>query len=181
MLTKKQLNAKIASVSKRSAALRADIQTILINAAAHAYQHRDVGAFTRLFAATSGMNRKLIAKWAQAHGFARLDAETGTFKLNAKAHKESDFANGEDVVVYLTDNAPDWWEGEESGKDIARQLDVAARIKSLASQIKNAANKNTQVTIDASEINAAMAMLKEAIMAEVDAPATVDTAARIAA
>ena len=181
MLTSKQINAKITSVSKRTATIRADIQTILINAAGHAHQHRDVGAFTRLFAATSGMNRKLIVKWAQAHGFARLDAETGTFKLNAKARNEADFANGEDVVTYLTNNAPNWWEGEESGKDIARQLDVAARIKSLATQIKNASNKNTEVTIDATEINAAMAMLKEAIIAEVDAPATVDTAARIAA
>jgi len=36
MLTIKQLNAKIASVSKRTATIRADIQTILINAAAHA-------------------------------------------------------------------------------------------------------------------------------------------------
>lgn len=181
MLTAKQLNAKIASVSKRSAALRADIQIILVNAAAHAYQHRDVTAFTRLFAAASGMNRKLIAKWAQAHGFARLDAATGTFKLNAKARKDADFANGEEVVADLTENAPDWWTDEESAKEIAKQLDVAARIKSLASQIKNAANKNTEVTIDAGEINAAMAMLKEAILAEVGAPATVDTASRIAA
>ncbi len=177
MLTIKQINAKIASVSKRTATIRADIQTILINAAAHAYQHRDVTAFTRLFAATSGMNRKLIAKWVQDYGFAILQKD-GTFKLNASAHKAADFANGEDVVVYLTDNARDWFADEAA---IVKQLDVAARIKSLASQIKNAANKNTQVTIDATEINAAMAMLKEAIMAEVDAPATVDTAARIAA
>ena len=180
MLTIKQINAKIASVSKRTATIRADVQTILINAAAHAYQHRDVTAFTRLFAATSGMNRKLIAKWVQDYGFAILQKD-GSFKLNASAHKAADFANGEAVVVYLTENARDWFADEDDAAAIVKQLDVAARIKSLATQIKNAANKNTQVTIDATEINAAMAMLKEAIMAEVDAPATVDTAARIAA
>lgn len=180
MLTAKQLNAKIASVSKRAATIRADIQTILINAAGHAYHHRDVTAFTRLFAATSGMNRKLIAKWAQEYGFAILQKD-GSFKLNAKAHNDADFANGEDVVVYLTENARDWFADEENAAEVVKQLDVAARIKSLASQIKNAANKNTQVTIDASEINAAMRLLKDAIMSEVETPATVDTASRIAA
>lgn len=180
MLTIKQLNAKIASVSKRTATLRSDIQTILINAAAHAYMHRDVTAYTRLFAATSGMNRKLIAKWVQDYGFAILQKD-GTFKLNATAHKDADFANGIEVVEYLTDNARDWFADEDNAGDIVKQLDVAARIKSLASQIKNAANKNTQVTIDAGEIRKAMELLKAAIIDEHNAPATVDNAARIAA
>ena len=180
MLTIKQLNAKIASVSKRTATIRADIQTILINAAAHAYQHRDVTAFTRLFAATSGMNRKMIAKWVQDYGFAILQKD-GSFKLNATAHKDADFADGEAVVVYLTENARDWFADEDSGADIVKQLDVAARIKSLATQIKNAANKNTEVSINADEINAAMAMLNDAIVAGFDKPETVDAASRIAA
>jgi hypothetical protein len=180
MLTIKQINAKIASVSKRTATIRADVQTILINAAAHAYQHRDVTAFTRLFAATSGMNRKLIAKWVQDYGFAILQKD-GSFKLNASAHKDADFANGEDVVVYLTENARDWFADEDGAGDIVKQLDVAARIKSLASQIKNASNKNTQVTIDAGEIRKAMELLKAAIIDEHTAPATVDAAGRIAA
>lgn len=180
MLTIKQINTKIASVSKRTATIRADIQTILINAAGHAYQHRDVTSFTRLFAATSGMNRKLIAKWAQEYGFAILQKD-GSFKLNASAHKAADFANGEDVVAYLTENARDWFADEDDAAAIVKQLDVAARIKSLASQIKNAANKNTQVTIDAAEINAAMAMLKEAILSEAEVAEAEARAARIAA
>ena len=180
MLTNKQLTAKITSVSKRTATLRADIQTILTNAAGHAYQHRDVTLYTRLFAATSGMNRKLIAKWVQDYGFAVLQKD-GSFKLNKDAHNKADFPDGESVVKDLTENARDWFTEEDGAEEIAKQLDVAARIKSLASQIKNAANKNTEVTVEASEINAALAMLKEAILSEVDAPATVDTAARIAA
>ena len=180
MLTTKQLNTKIASVSRRSVALRADIQTILINAAAHAYQHGDVTAYSRLFAATSGMNRKLIAKWVQDYGFAILQKD-GSFKLNKSAHKDADFASGEDVVTYLTDNARDWFADEDDAAAIVKQLDVAARIKSLASQIKNASNKNTQVTIDAGEINAAMRLLKDAIVSETEAPTTVDFASRIAA
>ena len=180
MLTIKQLNAKIASVSKRTATIRADIQTILINAAAHAYQHRDVTAFTRLFAATSGMNRKMIAKWVQDYGFAILQKD-GSFKLNKTAHKDADFADGEAVVAYLTENARDWFAEEDGAGDIVKQLDVAARIKSLATQIKNAANKNTEVSINADEISAAMAMLKDAIVAGFDKPETVDAASRIAA
>lgn len=180
MLTSKQLNQKIAGIRKSTAALRESIQEVLCNAAAHAYVHGDVTAFTRLLDATSGMNRKLIAKWVHDYGFAILQKD-GSFKLNVKARKEADFKDGDAVVEYLTDEARPWYADEASAADIARELNVAARIKSLASQIKNAANKNTQVTIDAGEINAAMAMLKEAIMAEVDAPATVDTASRIAA
>ena len=105
----------------------------------------------------------------------------GSFKLNATAHKDADFADGEAVVVYLTENARDWFADEDSGADIVKQLDVAARIKSLATQIKNAANKNTEVSINADEISAAMAMLKDAIVAGFDKPETVDAASRIAA
>lgn len=126
------------------------------------------------------MKRRLIAKCVQDYGFAILQKD-GSFKLNKSAHKDADFANGEDVVTYLTDNARDWFADEDNAADIVKQLDVAARIKSLASQIKNAANKNTQVTIDAGEINAAMQLLKDAIMSEVETPATVDAASSIAA
>lgn len=162
MLTNKQLTAKIASVSKRNATLRADIQIILINAAAHAYTSRDVTFYTRLFAATSGMNRKLIAKWAQDYGFAILQKD-GSFKLNATAHKGADFPDGQAVVDYLTDEARQWFADEADAAEISRELDVAARIKSLASQIKNAANKNTSVKIDVSATRAALVALQETL------------------
>lgn len=169
MLTIKQLNAKIASVSKRTATLRADIQTILVNAAAHAYVHRDVTAYTRLFAATSGMNRKMIAKWVHDYGFAILQKD-GSFKLNATAHKGADFANGEEVVVYLTAEARDWFADEADAGEIVKELDVAARLHALAKSIKNAANKNTHVTVNVAEINKAMAELRDVLGAATALP-----------
>lgn len=180
MLTSKQLNQKIAAFGKTTAAMREDMQTILVNAAAHAYQHGDVTFFDRLFENASGVNRLRATEWVREFGFATLSKD-GKFKFNRDARAKFDFKDGLECYNWLQLNARPWWSKEEDMGDIAKKLDVAARIKSLASQIKNAANKNTEVTIDASEINAAMAMLKEAILAEVSAPATVDTAARIAA
>ena len=166
MLTIKQLNTKIKSVSKRTATLRADIQTILINAAGHAYQHRDVGFFTRLFAATSGMNRKLIAKWAQEYGFAALQKD-GSFKLNKTAHKDADFADGEAVVAYLTENARDWFADEENASEIIQTLDVARLIELLATRIQNAGSPNSSkkvnVVFDTAKTASALEKLRASI------------------
>ena len=180
MLTSKQLNEKIVAFGKTTAAMRDDMQIILINAAAHTYQHGDVTFFDRLFDNASGVNRLRATEWVREYGFATL-SKNGKFKLDKGARGKADFKDGLECYNWLQLNARPWYSKEEDMGDIAKKLDVAARIKSLAGQIKNAANKNTQVTIDATEINAAMAMLKEAILSEFDAPATVDTAARIAA
>ena len=158
MLTTKQLNTKITSISKRSAIIRADIQTILVNAAGHAFEFRDVTSFSKLFAATSGLNRKLIAAWVAKYGFAVLQKD-GTYKLNKKAHKDADFADGASLVAELLENAADWWIEEEGGEAIVKALDVAKRVDAITDSIEKAANSNREVTVDADAIREAIAKL----------------------
>lgn len=164
MLTNKQLTAKIASVSKRNATLRADIQIILINAAAHAYTSRDVTFYTRLIDATSGMNRKRIAVWVRDYGLAILQKD-GTFSLNKTARAETDFADGDAMVTYLMDEARPWYADEETPAQIAKELDVAARLKALTSQIKNASQNNTVVKVDFKAAREAIAALETVLAA----------------
>lgn len=162
MLSLKELNTKIRAISRTTAKLRDDIQIVLCNAAAHAYVHGDVTPFSALFAATSGVNRKRIAKWVQSYGFAMLQKD-GTFKLNKTARKDADFADGDAVVAYLTNEVPAWYADEESAAQIMRELDVAARIKSLTSQIKNASAAQTVVKVDFKAAREALDALQAAI------------------
>jgi hypothetical protein len=164
MLTTKQLNTKIAGVRKSTASLRQNIHEILCNAAAHAYVHGDVTAFTRLFDAASGMNRKRIAAWVRDYGFAALQKD-GTFKLNKSARKKADFPDGEALVTYLMDEVRPWYADEESAAQITKELDVAKRLTSLTSQIKHASEKNTVVKVDFQAVRKAMAELDDAMRA----------------
>jgi len=166
MLTMSQINTKIAGIKKSATSLRDNVHIVLVNCAAHAYVHGDVTAYEKLFEATSGMNRKRMAKWIRDFGFANIQ-EDGSFKLNKRMRNQTDFADGDAVIDYLEENARAWYADEESASDIARELDVAARLKSLKSQVKNAASKNTVVKVDFPEIKTAMAELAE-VLAEVD-------------
>lgn len=164
MLTSKELSTKIAAIRKSAKSLRNNIQVVLTSAAAHAYVHGDVTSYDKLFAATSGVNRKAIAKWINENGFARLDAD-GTFKVNKSARKDADFPDGIAVVTYLTKEVPAWYETEESAKQIARELDAVARIKSLTSQVLNADKTNTVVKVDFAAARAALEELQAALSA----------------
>jgi hypothetical protein len=164
MLSVKQLNQKIAGIRRTTAALRENIHVVLCNSAAHAYVHGDVTAFTALFDATSGVNRKRIAAWVRDNGFATLQKD-GTFKVNKTMRKEADFADGDAVVEYLTNEVPAWYVEEESAAQIVKELDAVARIKSLTSQIKNAGDHNTVVKVDFNAARAALAELQEVLAA----------------
>ena len=134
MLSQKQLNQKIAGIRRTTSALRENIHVVLCNAAAHAYVHGDVTSFSALFDATSGVNRKRIGAWVRDNGFATLQSD-GSFKLNKSMRKKADFATGDAVVEYLTNEVPAWYVDEESASQVAKELDAVARIKSLTSQI----------------------------------------------
>jgi len=162
MLTEKQIKVKIAGVARSTKAMRENVQEILINIAGHVYVHKDVTLYQSLFDATSGMNRKRIVKWIKDHGFANVSKD-GKFTLNRTMHKESDFADGEHVVKWLTANAPEWWADEESAKKIAQELDVAKRIQSLAKQVKDARENNKVVKVDFAEFRKAQQELAAAL------------------
>lgn len=116
-LTKDQIGEKITAISGAKKSLRDDIQSVLISIAGHVYDHGDVTMYNNLYNATKGMDRTSIARWIKAYGFGTLQADTGSFKLAKKARDEGHFADGADVVEFLTvgypDNnvepAADWW------------------------------------------------------------------------
>jgi hypothetical protein len=160
MLSTKELNQKIAGIRTSANAIRNNVQTVLVHAAGHAYQHGDVTTFDKLYAATSGLNRKKIAKWVRDNGFAMLQPD-GTHKINKTARAQADFESGDDVVSYLTDEVAPWYANEETAAQIVKELDAVARIKSLTSQIlKDGANVKH---VDFAAYSQARAELDEAI------------------
>ena len=162
MLTLKQINARITTISNNSAKLREQIQTVLINIAAHAYVDGRVTQYQALFNATSGVNRKRMVKWIHDHGFARIQQD-GSFKVNKAARKDASFDDGEAVIKYLTENAPYWFADEETAAQVKADLDVAARVQSLASQVTKAANEGRHVKVNIRDLNNALEALKGAV------------------
>ena len=162
MYTKKQIAARIKTIAGNSKKLRDQIQDVLVNIAGHAYEHGDVTQYDQLMAATSGMNRKKIAAWIREHGFASLN-DKGEYGVNKSARKAADHENGAACTEYLAANAPAWYADEETMPQIKQALDVAARVKSLASQIDSARENGRQVKIDYREAHAAIEALKGAI------------------
>ena len=139
MYTKKQLASTIAGIGRSAKSLRNNIQTVLTHGAGHAYEHGDVTLFDKLYAVTSGVNRKRMVQYIHTNCFAKLQKD-GTFRLNKKARKEADFADGDAVVDYLgTVNA--WFIGEETAAQILRDLDINQLAVALAKKIATAEEK----------------------------------------
>ena len=146
MFTQKQLVPKIAGVRKSTKAMRASIQEILVHAAGIAYQHGNVTSFTTLIDSTRGADQKAIMKWIRDNGFATFNTEKGAYNLNKTMRQEhADFADGEAVVEYLTNDVPAWYELQASTKDIAKELDVTKRLQSL---LKATRETGTVVKVD---------------------------------
>ena len=162
MLNKKEIQNRIKTIGTNSSKLRGQVQDVLIQIAGHAYEHGDVTQYDALFAATSGMNRKRIAAWIRDNGFAKL-TNKGTFEVNKTARKRADFSNGADVVEYLTEYAPLWYADEETAPQVAQELNVASRVKSLAAQIDKAASGGRKVKIDYKEAREALETLQASI------------------
>lgn len=162
MLSVKQLNNRIVTIAKNSAKLRDQIQDVLIQTAGHAYEHGDVRGFERLFAATSGANRKKMTAWIHEYGFARIQKD-GSFKVNKASRKDAEFASGDELIDYLTENAPEWYADEESAAQVKADLNVASRVQSLASQIDKANAEGRHIKVDYKEVHNALEALKGAI------------------
>ena len=140
MLTMKQLAPKIAGVRKSTKAIRANIQEIVVHAAANAYHSGDVTAFTKLIDATRGADQKAIMAWVRDYGFATYKSEAGAYSLNKTMRKNADFADGDAVVAYLTNKVPAWYELQATTETIARELDVNKRLESLIKSMREGKN-----------------------------------------
>ena len=165
MLTPKQLTAKISGIAKRNATLRDDIQTVLIHAAGHALKSRDVTFFTNLLTSVVGQDRTAITKWVHAFGLAKLDSNTGSFKLNKSAHKDCAFSEteAEEYVEELTRSAANWYDMCDDAKSIARALDVAKRIEALASSLDKAIEEGKAITFSEGAIKVATMKLQRSL------------------
>lgn len=163
MLTIKQINTKIRGIAKRNATLRDDIQTVLVNIAGHALQTRDVSAFTLLFNSVVGQDREAIAKWATEYGLAKLDKNTGAFKLNNAAHKACDCETGDEYVARLMESAPNWYEACATNEQVAKALDAAKRIESVASAIDKAIEEGKAIKFSDGAAELAMKHLHRAV------------------
>ena len=144
MLTIKELNAKVSGIRRTAKSLRDNIQIVLANAAGHAYEHGDVTVFTKLYDATSGVNRKRMVKYIHDNCFAKLQKD-GTFKLDKNARKNADFDNGDDVVAFLMQGKA-WYVDEGTASQILRELDVNQLAVILAKKIADAEEKGQPVT-----------------------------------
>lgn len=158
MLSKKEITQKIAGIRTSSAAIRSNIQLVLVSIAAHAYIHNDVSMYDKLFAACSGLNRKRVAIWASKHGFARV-TKSG-FRLNKAAQKNAQFNTAEDVANYLTNNAPMWYEDEESMQQVARAVNIVARIDAITNLV---AKGTRECEYDPEEFDTAIQKLQRAL------------------
>ena len=164
MFTQKQLVPKIAGVRKSTKAIRANIQEILVHAAGIAYQHGNVSSFTNLINSTRGADQKAIMSWIRDNGFAIYKVETGVYNLNKTMQKREDFADGDAVVEYLTNEVPAWYELQATTETIAKELDVNKRLESLIKSMREGKNV---VKVDFMAARQLMDVLQHE-MAEVD-------------
>lgn len=89
-LNKSQLGSKIGSIRTSAKAISANVQTVLVNACGHAFDHKNVSYFTRALEALGNTgNRQALISWAEAYGLARWDAKANAFKLGGKNWTEA--------------------------------------------------------------------------------------------
>lgn len=136
MLTSKQINTRIAGIKRSAKAIRENIQTVLVNIAGHAYEHGDVTALTKLLDATQGVDKDAILKFAVEHCF--IVVKQDKIALNKSARKNADFASGADVVEYLAENAPNWYDKAVTTEQAVKALDIDSALKALAKRIAKA-------------------------------------------
>lgn len=162
MLNKKDVEMAIRGIQTRTRNLRTDIQSVSIEIILHAYIHGDVTLADSMMTAMRAMDRQTWAMWLIQNGPFTLNKTTGKFNCN-KEKRRLHATNTEEELRELLESANDWWEATKSVKEIARALDVAARIQSVATSITNATNEGKDVKIDAEAIRSAIQNLKLAL------------------
>ena len=151
----------IKSLGRNTATIRDKFQAVLCEVAAHAYVNGDARLYNDVLEAASGLNRKAMSKWINTYGFARVTKDGVV--LNKSARKEADFADGDAVIAYLTNEVPAWHVTEESLEQIAKELDICARMESV---INSAGKDNTIIKATDLERYRALRAQLDAIVGE---------------
>lgn len=141
MLTLKQIDAKITSIKKRKITWNDDVQTVMVNLAAHAYVHGDVSKFGPLLSACKGADQKAIVGYVREFCFTNVTIAKGevSVSLNKKAHKEADFADGDAVIAHLEQERK-WYDAAISTEDAVRELDAMKSLESLLKRIQSSSS-----------------------------------------
>lgn len=167
MLTVSQIKAKITGIRTSANNLRGNLQEVLMNLAAHVYIHGDTrpveAEFKRLLdGSLQGVDIGAVVKYMAKHCFVHVK-EDGSVVLNKKARNEADFdkEDGNHLIKYLTDEVPHWYTYTKSTADAVKDLDPAARLRSLAKQVADA--KKYKLKFSPSDFKSAASELAEAI------------------
>ena len=148
--TNRRIATKIKSIAGRNKTLRADIQSVLCDIAAHTYQHGDVTAYNNLFTACKGQDRTALAEWITVYGFAILRPD-GTFGKNKDAIANADYADAEAVFAEYTDEAtiiPAWFTLVKSASQIAAAMKPSAMVLKLAADIGKHSDPHSDLADD---------------------------------
>ena len=170
MLTTKQLNVRIAGVRRSTKAIRANIQELLMECAAHAYNDGQTTPFKNLFDAARGADRLGIARWAKKYGFALVKSD-GKVGLIKAAKAQADFANGDALIEYLsaTDvdgnltNSELWYDMGNTTATIAKDVDLAACLIALATKMEKAKTNGGKVITNQIAVKAALKKIQAAV------------------
>ena len=110
MLTSKQLGTKIGGIRKSSEAIRKNVHEVLCNSAGYAFKDGNVGYFTRLIDATTGVNQKRIQRWITTNGLATWNKKTNQYNINKKARKEAQaqYDDAHAYCMYLFTEVEQW-------------------------------------------------------------------------
>lgn len=157
MKTRKQIATAIRGLARSTATLRDKIHEVAVDIAEHVITHGDVTLADDLFAAVRGVDRHALAGWLNSYACAKLDPNTGKFRLN----KDRRSATTWDAEVAAS--WPKWYEATKTAEQVAKDLDVAGRIESLAKSIAKASEKDRDVKIDRQAIAGALKNLELAM------------------
>ena len=167
MLSRKVITSKIADIRKSAKSIRGRIQTCALHIAAHAFDSGDISQATDLFRAMgTGSNQKALVKWFCDVGLAKFDGKAGTFKVNKAARNAAREQYGT-AKAFLEALAMErnFWEQAATAAEIAKELDAAKRVLSLASAIDKAVENGVVVKLDVEAIANARAALDNALEA----------------
>lgn len=126
-LTVKQLNAKINALGKRTEKWRNDVQEVLTNCAAFAFEDSNVDPCTRLVDVLQGADAKAVIHWVEAHMPAVWVKAEGKFRFNKS------FIGEYDPLVLL---AEPWWELATKPKNVSSSFDVLDSVRNLITRIE---------------------------------------------
>jgi len=137
MLNSKELTRAIQSITRRTKTLRKDIHVVLCNIAGHVYEHNQAIGVKALLNGTKGADKVAIMAWLKENAFIKFD-NNGFAEVNKSARKNADFESGAELVEYLLEQAPKWYDDAITTEKAAKLLDPAARIEALAKQVEKA-------------------------------------------